>query len=105
MTMPEFFGPSVIIGACIGAVIGIIITRRRNRRLAPLIEAKLRSSADGLTLPQLQDALEMKGVYARGTIVLALGRLASQGRVATIKAPPGTPQLQKVNVIRYRMKD
>lgn len=92
-----------IIGA-VSAVLAGLLTQRRNAQLAPLIAEKLRASADGLTVPQLQEALAMKGFSARGKVIMALGEMANTGHVETIDAPAGTPQLEKINVIRYRMR-
>ena len=92
-----------IIGAVSAVIVGMI-TQRRNAQLTPLIDDKLRASPDGLTVPQLQEALAMKGFSARGKVIMALGEMANAGRVETIEAPAGTPQLEKINVIRYRLR-
>jgi len=92
-----------IIGA-VSAVLVAMLTRRRNVQLTPLIDEQLRASPDGLTVPQLQEALAMTGFSGRGKIVMALGELTNAGRVDLIDAPAGTPQLEKINVIRYRLR-
>lgn len=90
------------IGAAIGVVIAMWITQRRNAELSPKIEAALRAGGEQ-TLPQLQDALGMKGFYNRGKVVTALGAMVQQGRVKEIPAPEGTPMLERIQHIRYRL--
>ena len=36
-------------------------------------------------------------------MILALNEMVAQGKVRTIAAPEGTPQLQKVNFIKYEL--
>ena len=56
-----------------------------------------------LTLPALSEACGFKGFMARGNVALALNDLVALGKVRTIAAPDGTPQLQKVNFVRYSL--
>ncbi len=66
------------------------------------IEAALRAQG-ALTLPALTEAVGLKGFSARGKVILALNDMVAQGKVRTIPAPDGTPQLQKVNFIKYEL--
>jgi hypothetical protein len=100
MDNPSAFG--VGLAAVLGVVIAQLIQRRRNRRLIPTIEAALRAQGP-LTLPGLSEALGFKGFMARGKVTLALADMIRSGKVRTIPAPGGTPQLQKVNFIKYEL--
>ena len=40
---------------------------------------------------------------ARGKVALALNDMVAQDKVRTIAPPDGTPQLQKVNFIKYEL--
>jgi hypothetical protein len=75
---------------------------KKNQALAPAIEAALRAQG-ALTLPALTEAVGLKGFSARGKVILALNDMVAQGKVRTIPAPDGTPQLQKVNFIKYEL--
>jgi len=89
----------------VGVVSGLVATwmlRGRSKKLAPLIESTLRAHG-ALTLPALTEAAGLKGFSARGKVALAVNALASEGKVRTIPAPDGTPQLQKVNFIKYEL--
>lgn len=90
------------VAAGLGGFAATRIRRKRNQVLALSIEAALRAQG-ALTLPALTDALGLKGFSARGKVIMALGDMVSRGRVRTIAAPDGTPQLQKVNSIKYEL--
>lgn len=95
-----------MIGVGLAAAIGVLISnrlqQRKSKALAPAIEAALRAQG-ALTLPVLAEACGFKGVLARGNVALALNDMVAQGKVRTIAAPDGTPQLQKVNFIKYEL--
>ena len=77
--------------------------RRRTRRWR--LPSRPRCARKGaLTLPALTEAVGLKGFSARGKVILALNDMVAQGKVRTIPAPDGTPQLQKVNFIKYRAR-
>src|SRR3954469_18352241 len=105
MDIGSMFG-NVVIGAAIAVGIGIAMARQRkqNAALAPSIDAEL-GARGPQTLPVLATALGMGGFFARGKVALALNELATSGRGEIIAAPEGTPQLEKVNHIRYRLRD
>jgi hypothetical protein len=48
--------------------------------------------------------MDMGSCDARGKVVLALHQLLVAGRVELLHAPVETPQLAKVNHIRYRRR-
>ena len=91
------------IGAAIGVGIAFWLMGRRNQQFAPRIEPVLKERG-ALTLPELQAALDMKGFSARGKVAMALNAMTMDGKVETIPAPDGTPMLDRVNHIKYRLK-
>jgi len=97
---PVFIGTGV--GIAIGVLIAQRIQRRKNAKLAPVVEAALREHG-ALTLPALTEAIGVGGFIARGRVAMALNDLATQKRLRTIPAPDGTPQLQKINFIKYEL--
>lgn len=56
-----------------------------------------------LTLPALTDACRLEAFTARGKVRLALNDLVAPAWIRIIDAPAGTPQLQKVNFIKYEL--
>lgn len=95
-----------MIGVGVSVALGTFIASRlqakKNQALSPAIEAALRAQG-ALTLPALTEAVGLKGFSARGKVILALNDMVAQGKVRTIAAPDGTPQLQKVNFIKYEL--
>jgi len=91
-----------VVAAVVSGFLATWLLRRRSQKLAPVIESTLRAQG-ALTLPALAEAAGLKGFSARGKVALALNELVSQGKVRTIAAPDGTPQLQKVNFIKYEL--
>ena len=90
------------VAATVGVMLANKLQHRKNQALMPTIETALRAQG-ALTLPALTDAVGMKGFSARGKVMLALNDMVAQGKVRTIPAPEGTPQLQKVNFIKYEL--
>lgn len=91
------------IGSAIGVAIAMWFISRRNKKLAMPLEQTLRERGP-ITLPDLAVAVGQGGFMGRGRVVMALNELIQAGKVETIPAPPGTPQLQKVKHIKYRWK-
>jgi hypothetical protein len=95
-----------LIGIGMAAAIGVLISnrlqRKKNAALAPAIEAALRAQG-ALTLPALSEAVGRSGFMARGQVMLALNDMIAQSKVRIIQAPEGTPQLQKINFIKYEL--
>jgi hypothetical protein len=97
----------MIIGAIAGAAAAYVVTvaqRKKSQKLAPTIEAALRAQG-ALTLPALSEAIGFKGLMARGNVAMALNEMITQKKVRVIPAPDGTPQLQKVNHIKYELTE
>jgi hypothetical protein len=96
---------SLVVGVCIALAVGVAAARQRKRgqtfaqQVLPLLHTR-----GPLSLPELEQALGIKGLIARGKIVTALNELITQKQVTVIEAPQGTPQLQKVNFIRYQAR-
>src|SRR5262245_16216041 len=96
---------NLIIGGIAGAVAAYVVSvaeKKKNKHLAPTIEAALRAQG-ALTLPALAEAIGFKGLMARGKVAMALNDMVTQKKVRVIPAPDGTPQLQKVNHIKYEL--
>ncbi|MCP4504154.1 MAG: hypothetical protein GY822_29880 [Deltaproteobacteria bacterium] len=95
----------IMIATAVGVSIGLAIVSMRQRKgnasLAPTILEKLASQPR--TLPNLANELGMGSFMARGKVAMALNQLVAEGLVALIPAPSGTPQMQKVNHIEYRL--
>lgn len=95
-----------LIGVGMAAALGVLISQKlqakKNKALMPAIEGTLRAQG-ALTLAGISDGIGMKGVMARGKVAMALNDMVTQGKVRVIPAPQGTPQLQKVNFIKYEL--
>jgi hypothetical protein len=89
----------------LSVAIGLLIYQRRqqkkNANLWQQIEPILQKGP--ATLHEISDSVGMSGFYARGKVALALQEMSAQGKVETIPAPDGTPQLEKVKYIKYRL--
>lgn len=96
-------------GALIGLVVAIVMLlwnrmqASRGAGLAGEIEQAMRGRG-ALTLAEVAAAVKRDSFMGRGQVVQALGGLLSVGKVVQHDAPPGTPQLEKVNHIRYELK-
>lgn len=97
----------MMVGIAVGAGIAMLVAgklqRKKNDKLIPSIEAALRAQG-ALTLPALTEAVGMKGFTARGKVAMAISQLVTSGAIETIPAPEGTPQLQKINFIKYQLR-
>lgn len=96
---------SIAIGVGVAIGVGIAVGRqgKQNRDLAAQIEPLLREKG-AQTLPEIGGALGMASFFARGKVAMALNDLVMAGKVGVIPAPEGTPQLEKVNHIRYQWR-
>lgn len=96
----------MLTGAIIGVVVALTlmaVTTMRAKKgtgLPGQVEELLRASGP-LTLKQVAERLGKDTLLGRGDVVQALGALQSVGKVRVNPAPPGTPQLKKVDVITY----
>jgi hypothetical protein len=94
----------VAIGASValGLLINAFLQKRRNRNLWGTLEPVLRKGP--ATLAELTAAIGKTGFMSRGKVALALQEATGDGRVEVIPAPEGTPQLQKVKLIKYSLR-
>lgn len=98
----------MIPGAIIGVIVAIsimLVNQRRARQGTGLpgeVEAALRRLGPS-TLAEVAAAVGKSSFFGRGSVVQALAALQTTGRVRVIDAPPGTPQLKKVDVVRYEV--
>ncbi|MFO0607936.1 MAG: hypothetical protein U0324_32530 [Polyangiales bacterium] len=96
-------------GALIGFVVAVVMLvwnryqASRGGGLAGQVEQAMRGRG-GLTLAEVAAAVGRDSFFGRGQVVQALGGLISIGKVLQHEAPAGTPQLEKVNHIRYELK-
>jgi hypothetical protein len=94
------------IASAVGVGIGLAIHRARqskqNESLGTRIEAAIRERGPR-TLAELSEDLGMKGIMGRGKIFNALNELVPAKRIERVDAPEGTPQLKKVDFIRYKL--
>lgn len=88
--------------AFVAVVIYQILQNKRNAALGEKIEGALHKGEQ--TLPVLAQTLGMPGFRGRGKVVMALNAMVRRGRVVVIPAPDRTPQLQKVQHIKYRLQ-
>ncbi|MFT5355856.1 MAG: hypothetical protein ACI9KE_003075 [Polyangiales bacterium] len=97
---------SVIMGVAtaIGVSVGLAIHRSRQAKQNGSLSERITPHlvGEGKTLPELKVLLGMNSFIAGGKVVMALGEMVKNGSVEEIPAPAGTPQLEKVEHIRYR---
>jgi len=93
---------AVGVAAALGGYLATRLQSRKNKTLIPAIEKALRAQG-ALTLPGLSDTLGLKGLMARGKVVMALNEMVTKGKVRVVPAPNATPQLQKINFIKYEL--
>lgn len=93
-------GASVGGGVALGLVVAGELRRKKTGALAPRILDVLARRGPS-TLAEIATELGMSSFLGRGNVVLALNEQVAAGNVVVIPAPEGTPQLQKVHVIRY----
>ncbi len=95
-------------GAVIGVTVALImmfVTRSKAKSGSGLpgqIEQTLRGRG-AMNLKEIAALVGKDSFMGRGQVGQALAALSSVGKVRTIPAPPGTPQLEKVNVIKYEL--
>jgi hypothetical protein len=92
--------------AIIGGISGlgaVLVMQTRAKKDAITVLPVLREKGP-LSIPQLQDAMNMPGVMKRGKLVYALDALVKSGQVTVNEPPPGTPQLEKIDVRTYAAK-
>ncbi len=96
----------MIQGAIIGIIVAVIMMlwHRRNAQqgtgLAGTIEQAMLGRGP-LTLAEVAQSVSRDSFLGRGQVAQALNALASVQKVQIHQAPEGTPQLKKVDFIRY----
>ncbi len=96
----------MIQGALIGLIVALVMAfmQRQNAKkgtgLAGQLEQTL-AQGSSLTLAEVAAAVGKDTFMGRGEVAQALNALASVNKVRIIPAPEGTPQLKKVELIRY----
>lgn len=92
------------IASAVGVAMGLAIHQSRlakkNKALGERIVAVLRDKGPR-TLRELSEDLGTPGLFGRGNVFNALGSMVQSGTLTLTPAPPGTPQLKKVDYIRY----
>jgi len=96
--MPLVIGASVAVGVAIATA----LAGKRNAVLAPKIEQHLATHGP-CNLRELADGIGMTGFSARGKVVMALNEMVMGKSVLVTEAPAGTPQLKKVDHIKYSL--
>jgi hypothetical protein len=94
----------IVIGVAVGAGLAIasLLQRRKNQAQGNLILPLLRERGP-MTLPELGAAMNQPGFMARGKIAMALNEMVAARQIEVIPAPDGTPALQKIDHIKYRI--
>lgn len=98
----------MLTGAAIGVVVALVIIAMNRSKaksgtgLPGKIEQALRGKPP-MTMKAIAALVGEDSFMGRGRVVQALGALQSVGKVKVNHAPPGTPQLQKADVITYEL--
>ena len=93
-------------GAIIGLIVALVmmfIQRQKAKNgtgVAGQLERVL-AERSALTLSEAAEAVGKNTFMGRGEVAQALNALSSVGKVRILPAPEGTPQLKKVDLIRY----
>ena len=96
------------LAASVGVGIGLAIhqSRQSKKNVAISVQITAALGAKGpRTLAELSEDVGLPGFMGRGKVVMALGEMQQSGAVVIIEAPAGTPQLKKVDFIKYRLPD
>jgi hypothetical protein len=93
-------------GALIGLVVALVMMflQRRNAKKGTGIAGDLDrvlAERGALTLQEAAAAVGKDTFMGRGEVAQSLNALSSVGKVRILPAPDGTPQLKKVDLIRY----
>jgi hypothetical protein len=96
----------MIQGAIIGLIVGVVMMlwNRRNAQQGTGLAGEIERALEGhppRALAEVQELVGKTGFLARGEVVQALGALVQVGKVRVHQAPDGTPQLKKVDFIKY----
>ena len=94
----------IIIGVVVAFTLALVNQRnaKKGTGLPGQVEQALRARGAS-TLKEIAVAVGKDSFFGRGEVSQALGALHSTGKARVIPAPPGTPQLKKVDVIKYEL--
>jgi len=97
-------GSSLWIGLAvgIGVAIALLLQRKKSGKLEEKIVPVLKERGE-LTLADLAEAVGLGSFMGRGKVAMALNEMVAGKRVEIIPAPEGTPQMEKVKHIKYRL--
>ncbi|MDQ3031522.1 MAG: hypothetical protein M3Y87_03830 [Myxococcota bacterium] len=93
-------------GAVIGLIVGLAMFfwNRRNAKLGTGLAGTIEEALTGRepqTLAEVASSVGKDSFIGRGEVAQALNALASVNKVRIHQAPDGTPQMKKVDFIRY----
>lgn len=97
----------MLTGAIIGVVVALALTfinrskAKAGTGIPGQVEQTLRARGISMTLQEIAVAMNKDTLRGRGDIVQALAALQGLGKVRTLPAPEGTPQLKKKDFIKY----
>jgi hypothetical protein len=100
----------MLTGAIVGVVVVLVMTMLNRSKaekgtgLPGQIEQTLRGK-EPMTMKQIAGLVGKDSFMGRGEVAQALTALQNVGKVRVNQAPPGTPQLKKVDVITYQVVD
>ena len=98
----------MLTGAIIGLFVALAMTlmmkskAKKGTGLPGEIEQKLRGKGP-MNLKEISVLVGKDSFMGRGDVAQALAGLQSVGKLRTIPAPAGTPQLKKVDFIKYEI--
>jgi hypothetical protein len=98
----------MLTGAVIGVVVALAMMVINNRKAKSgtgfpgQVEQALRGKP-AMNLKAIAVLVGHDSFMGRGKVAQALAALQSAGKIKITPAPPGTPQLEKVNVITYEV--
>lgn len=100
--------PGWVLGVATGVAVAIGLTinqKRQGKKNADTwasIEPLLQKGP--ATLHEIAEGVKMTGFMGKGKVALALQEKTAAGHLEVIQAPAGTPQLEKVKFIKYKLK-
>jgi hypothetical protein len=101
--------PGWVMGVVIGlsVSIGLMISQRLQGKKNTVVWASIEPllQKGPATLQEIAEGTNMVGFIARGKVAMALQEMTAKGHIEVIEAPAGTPQLEKVKFIKYRLRN
>lgn len=93
---------AIAVAVAVGLAISQVRQRKRNASIGASIEPILQKGP--ATLQELAEGAGLGSFMGKGKVLLALQEMVASGRVEVIEAPEGTPQLEKVKFIKYKLR-